>query len=169
MGRIFLFIFAFALLEVMLLAAVAGHIGWLVTIAVTVVTAMLGSYLFRLQGLETWLRLNERMQRGEMPGQEMVEGMMLLLGGALLITPGFITDVTGFILLLPASRGYLAQAMIRRGTLQSMMQNGQVSGAFVYTRSAGQGPAQGNPFETPRRDSNGHVTIDGESRRTDDE
>ena len=103
-GRIFFFIFAFALLEVLVLAKVAGLIGWPITIIATVVTALLGSYLFRRQGLETWVRLNQRMQQGDMPGQEMVEGIMLLLGGALLITPGFITDAVGFALLLPGSR-----------------------------------------------------------------
>ena len=81
-GRIFFFIFAFALLEVLVLAKVAGLIGWPITIIATVVTALLGSYLFRRQGLETWVRLNQRMQQGDMPGQEMVEGIMLLLGGA---------------------------------------------------------------------------------------
>ena len=65
-GRIFFFIFAFALLEVLVLAKVAGLIGWPITIIATVVTALLGSYLFRRQGLETWVRLNQRMQQGDM-------------------------------------------------------------------------------------------------------
>ena len=116
-GRLFFFIFGFALLEVVVLAQVAGLIGWPVTIVATVVTALLGSYLFRRQGLETWVRLNQKMQQGEMPGQEMVEGIMLLLGGALLITPGFITDAVGFALLLPASRGIMARRILAKGTL----------------------------------------------------
>lgn len=128
-GRIFLFIFAFALLEVMVLAAVANVIGWPVTIALVVATALIGSWLFRRQGLETWVRLNQRVQAGEMPGRELVEGMMLLLGGALLITPGFITDATGFVLLVPFTRRALADWLIRKGKIQAFASAG---GATVF-------------------------------------
>ncbi|WP_296030160.1 FxsA family protein [uncultured Alcanivorax sp.] len=168
-GRVFFFIFGFALLEVLVLAQVAGAIGWPITIVATVVTALLGSYLFRRQGLDTWVRLNQRMQQGEMPGQEMVEGMMLLLGGALLITPGFITDTVGFALLLPGSRRWMANKVIQKGSLQSFT---TVQGAgFAYTRSSYPGGAT-NPFQQrpgsndDRPPLNGD-TIDGESRRTD--
>ena len=168
-GRVFFFIFGFALLEVLVLAQVAGAIGWPITIIATVATALLGSYLFRRQGLDTWVRLNQRMQQGEMPGQEMVEGMMLLLGGALLITPGFITDTVGFALLLPGSRRWMANKVIQKGSLQSFT---TVQGAgFAYTRSSYPGGAT-NPFQQrpgsndDRPPLNGD-TIDGESRRTD--
>ena len=87
-GRVFLTIFVLALVEVMVLAAVADFIGWPITILMVVVTALLGTALFRSQGLQTWQRLNQRMNQGEMPGRELAEGMMLLLGGAFLITPG---------------------------------------------------------------------------------
>ena len=164
-GRIFFFIFAFALLEVLVLAKVAGLIGWPITIVATVVTALLGSYLFRRQGLETWVRLNERMQQGDMPGQEMVEGIMLLLGGALLITPGFITDAVGFALLLPGSRRAMASKVIEKGTLQGFTT--MQGGGFTYTSYTRQGS---NPFQQPpRRDNDGNVTIEGESRREKNE
>ena len=163
-GRIFFFIFGFALLEVLVLAKVAGLIGWLITIIATVVTALLGSYLFRRQGLETWVRLNQRMQQGDMPGQEMVEGIMLLLGGALLITPGFITDAVGFALLLPGSRRAMARKVIEKGTLQGF--TSMQGGGFTYTSYTRQGH---NPFQQPpRRDDDGNVTIEGEAHRTDD-
>mgnify|MGYP002005542335 FL=1 len=163
-GRIFFFIFGFALLEVLVLAKVAGLIGWLITIIATVVTALLGSYLFRRQGLETWVRLNQRMQQGDMPGQEMVEGIMLLLGGALLITPGFITDAVGFALLLPGTRRAMARKVIEKGTLQGF--TSMQGGGFTYTSYTRQGH---NPFQQPpRRDDDGNVTIEGEAHRTDD-
>jgi len=164
-GRIFFFIFAFALLEVLVLAKVAGLIGWPFTIVATVVTALLGSYLFRRQGLETWVRLNQRMQQGDMPGQEMVEGIMLLLGGALLITPGFITDAVGFALLLPGSRRAMARKVIEKGTLQGFTT--MQGGGFTYTSYTRQGP---NPFQQPpRRDNGGNVTIEGEAHREKNE
>ena len=83
-GRVFLTIFVLALVEVMVLAAVADFIGWPITILMVVVTALLGTALFRSQGLQTWQRLNQRMNQGEIPGRELAEGMMLLLGGAFL-------------------------------------------------------------------------------------
>lgn len=162
-GRIFFFIFGFVLLEVLVLAKVAGLIGWPITIVATVATALLGSYLFRSQGLETWVRLNQKMQQGEMPGQEMVEGIMLLLGGALLITPGFITDAVGFALLLPTSRRLMARKVIDKGTLQSF--TSVQGGGFTYTHYTRSGG--GNPFQQPGGPGDGHVTIDGESHRED--
>ncbi|MCG8436744.1 MAG: FxsA family protein [Pseudomonadales bacterium] len=161
-GRIFFFIFGFALLEVIVLAQVAGMIGWPVTIIATVTTALLGSFLFRRQGLDTWIRLNQKMQQGDMPGQEMVEGIMLLLGGALLITPGFITDAVGFALLLPTSRRLMARRIIAKGTLQGFATQRQ--GGFTYTAYT---QHSGQPFQQPADRNDGHVTIDGESQRTD--
>ncbi|WP_414430098.1 FxsA family protein [Alcanivorax sp. IL3] len=163
-GRIFFFIFGFALLEVLVLAKVASLIGWPITIVATVVTALLGSYLFRRQGLETWIRLNQRMQQGDMPGQEMVEGIMLLLGGALLITPGFITDAVGFALLLPGSRRAMARKVIEKGTLQGFTT--MQGGGFTYSRYTQQGP---NPFQQPPRQDDGNVTIEGEAHREKNE
>ncbi|EDY87013.1 FxsA protein [gamma proteobacterium HTCC5015] len=171
-GRVFLFIFVFALLEAVVLGAVADQIGWIATILFTVLTAMIGSVLFRIQGLETWLRLNQKLQAGDMPAREMVEGVMLLLGGALLITPGFITDAIGFALLLPGSRSLMAGALIRKGVMQNMaMRSGQ--GGFTFS----QGHFHSHqPFEhaadqrrrEPQRNDSGGVTIEGESRREDD-
>ena len=140
-GRVFLFIFIFALLEAVVLGQVAQSIGSVTTILLTVFTAMLGSLLFRWQGLESWIRLNKRMQQGEMPGAELVEGVMLLLGGALLITPGFITDAIGFLLLLPGSRKALANYMVKQGMMQAFAQRS--SAGFSQGPSPG-GPGQGN-------------------------
>ncbi len=168
-GRIFIIIFVFALLEVMVLARVADSIGWMVTILLTVFTAMLGSFLFRWQGLETWVRLNQRMAQGEMPGTEMVEGVMLLLGGALLITPGFITDGIGFLLLLPQSRKMMANSLIKQGVMQSFSSRQTAQGsAWFYQQTGGsQGPFTHpkNEPHTPQAydDGKGHLIIEGEA------
>lgn len=171
-SRIFLFIFIFALLEAMVLAKVAQIAGWGVTILATVFTAMLGSMLFRWQGLETWIRLNQRMQQGQMPGIELVEGVLLLLGGALLITPGFITDAVGFLLLVPVTRKALAGFMLRRGILQAFSARPGNPNVWVYTRSYQSGPAndpdQAPPQPRVRESSDGHLIIDGEAERKED-
>ena len=93
--HIFLTIFVFALTEVVVLSQVSDLIGWGWTILGVMATAMLGSALLKHQGFDTWMRINERLQNGEMPGAELIEGVLLLIGGALLITPGFITDGIG--------------------------------------------------------------------------
>lgn len=158
-GRIFLFLFVFALLEIMVLAAVADLIGWPITVALVIATSLLGSALFRRQGLDTWRRLNQRMNQGELPGREMVESVMLLLGGMLLITPGFISDVAGLVLLLPPSRRALTSAIMRRGTMQAFA--GRGGGAFFYqSRSGPQGPA-------PDAASRHGEIIEGEARADD--
>lgn len=177
-GRIFLFIFVFALLEAMVLGQVAQAIGWGVTVLLTVLTAMMGSLLFRWQGLETWIRLNKRMQQGEMPGAELVEGVMLLLGGALLVTPGFITDGVGFLLLLPQSRKAMAGYIVKKGVMKAFTQ-GQGQGSAQYQAWAfrqnmgGNGspfdqtaprPRQHNQYDAPQvyDDGKGHFIIEGE-------
>ncbi|KAF0807062.1 hypothetical protein A6D6_01061 [Alcanivorax xiamenensis] len=161
-GRLFFVIFAFALLEVLVLAAVADVIGWPVTIILTLATAIIGSWLFRGQGLKTWTRLNQRMQSGEMPGQELVEGLLLLIGGALLITPGFVSDIVGFLMLVPLSRRRLAAMLVRRGTLQAF--SSQQSSAFFYqSGSFNGGPFGGGRHHQGNSQGNG-VIIDGEAR-----
>lgn len=170
-GRVFLFIFIFALLEVIVLAKVAEYTGWLFTIVATVATAMLGSVLFRWQGLQTWVRLNQRLQQGDLPGTALVEGFMLLLGGALLITPGFITDAIGLVLLLPPTRKALAAALVKRGMLQALAARSGRSGTFVFTQTVYRQPwpgGDGNP-EPPsvRESSDGHLIIEGQAERRD--
>lgn len=178
-GRVFLFIFIFALLEAMVLGKVAESVGWGVTILLTVLTAMMGSLLFRWQGVETWVRLNKRMQQGEMPGVELVEGVMLLLGGALLITPGFITDGVGFLLLLPQTRSAMAAYIVKKGMMQAFTQRQGQGGVHYQTWVYRQGGQTGSPFEQPRPDSkqngpqvyddgSGHLIIEGEAEKKSD-
>lgn len=120
----FLVFFLFSLSEAILLAKVGTQIGWGWTILAIVATAMIGSAMWRQQGLETWRRVNQRMAQGELPGSELIEGVMLIVGGALLITPGFITDTVGFLLLFPVSRKAAAQWLFKKGVLEGMTQRG---------------------------------------------
>ena len=120
----FLVFFLFSLSEAMLLAKVGTLIGWGWTILAIVATAMIGSAMWRQQGLETWRRVNQRMAEGELPGQELIEGVMLIVGGALLITPGFITDTIGFLLLFPVTRKAAARSLFDKGILQGWSQQG---------------------------------------------
>lgn len=102
------------LLEMWLLIEVGSHYGAVAAIAAVVATALLGVLLLRTQGLATLLRASRRLQQGELPAQELVEGLLLAIGGALLLTPGFATDLLGFSCLLPLTRRAWARHLLPR-------------------------------------------------------
>ncbi len=88
----FLF-FIIPLVEMIILIEVGGMIGPLPTVGLVVLTAICGVWLLRLEGMATLTRVQEKLQRGEIPESELLEGIMLIIGGALLLTPGFATDI----------------------------------------------------------------------------
>lgn len=90
--------------EIATFVVVGGKIGVLATIALVLVTAVTGATLLRIQGLGTLARIRAQMDRGEMPGRDLVHGLMIMVAGLLLLTPGFITDTLGFLLFVPAIR-----------------------------------------------------------------
>ncbi|WP_078085280.1 FxsA family protein [Microbulbifer mangrovi] len=109
------------ILEMWVLISVGGWIGALPTIALVLLTAMIGLALLRRQGISTVMRAQQKMQAGEMPAREMAEGIFLAVGGALLLTPGFITDAVGFACLIPGVRQLiigklLGHIVVVRGT-----------------------------------------------------
>ncbi len=88
------------------------------TVFLVVATAVTGAWLIRLQGLATWQRVQNSMQQGELPAIEMLEGLILLVSGALLLTPGFFTDIIGFICLVPAFRRRIALYLVKKSVVQ---------------------------------------------------
>jgi UPF0716 protein FxsA len=102
------------LVEIYVLIEVGGIIGALPTVLACVGTAILGGGLLRWQGFQTLRRAQRNMDRGQIPAMEMFEGVALAMGGALLLTPGFVTDVAGFLCLIPWTRRALIAAALRR-------------------------------------------------------
>lgn len=100
----FISIVVISFLELYVLIAVGSVLGALPTIFLIIASAALGSFLLKQQGLATWQRFQSTVSRQEVPAYELMEGFLILLGGALLLTPGFITDITGLICLLPTLR-----------------------------------------------------------------
>ena len=100
---LFLFI-AVPVLEISLLIKVGGSIGGFNTIAFVILTAALGAYLVRQQGFATIQKLQQETQAGRIPALQIAEGVALLFAGAVLLTPGFLTDAVGFALLIPFVR-----------------------------------------------------------------
>src|SRR5690606_19661020 len=92
------------IVEMWVLIKVGGVIGALPTIGLVLLTAVIGLALLRMQGFATLLRARQKMEEGQLPAKELVEGIFLAVGGALLLTPGFVTDALGFACLLPGTR-----------------------------------------------------------------
>ena len=109
---LFLLFLTVPLVELYLLIHVGSYFGAAVTIALCLFTAAFGAVLLRHQGLETMTRVQTRLEQGEMPAEEMVGGLMLLLSGLLLLTPGLLTDIIGFVCLLPGFRLQVAKVML---------------------------------------------------------
>lgn len=91
-------------IEIALFIQVGGLLGVWTTIAIILLTAVIGASLVRQQGLQTLLSIQQKVQRGELPAKEMIDGVMLAIAGVLLLTPGFMTDAFGFALLFQPSR-----------------------------------------------------------------
>lgn len=120
MRFLFLLFIIIPIIEITLLIQVGQAIGAWYTVGLVVVSAFVGVNMLRYQGLSTLARAQQRANQGEIPGREMVEGIVLAVGGALLVTPGFVTDVIGFCCLIPYTRQVVAKAMISRFTVVAM-------------------------------------------------
>lgn len=100
--------------EMWILIEVGGWIGALPTIGLVVLTAAIGLSLLKQQGLSTLMRARRKIDEGAIPASELVSGVMIAVGGALLLTPGFVTDALGFALLIPQTRQWLLFKLIDR-------------------------------------------------------
>jgi UPF0716 protein FxsA len=100
--------------ELFVIIQVGEQIGVWWTIGILVVDSIVGSILMRSQGRATWRRFNDVMASGRVPAREVLDGMLVIFGGALLLTPGFITDVLGLVLLLPPTRAVVRVVLVRR-------------------------------------------------------
>lgn len=129
---LFLLFLVIPLVEIYFLIQVGQVIGAVWTICLVVGTAVLGAFLLRLQGFQTLQRAQTSMARGEIPAKEMLEGLCLLVSGALLLTPGFVTDSIGFLLLLPPVRQALIVYMLKNN---QMLFSGRGSAYFYQQQS----------------------------------
>jgi UPF0716 protein FxsA len=107
---LFVLLLGVPLIEIYVLIQVGRAIGAGATILLLILTALAGAWLLRAQGLRTIARVQEALARGELPAQALLEGLVLVLTSVLLLTPGFVTDAIGFLVLLP----WVRQALARR-------------------------------------------------------
>ena len=100
--------------ELAVIIQVGGAIGVWWTIALLIADSILGSLLMRSQGRAVWRRFNETLSSGRPPAREVADGVLVIFGGALLLTPGFITDVFGILFLLPPTRALIRRVFLRQ-------------------------------------------------------
>lgn len=118
MFKLFLLFAILPIVEIAILINVGEQIGGWYTVAIVIVTAFAGAHLVRQQGISTLMQAQQKMQTGTMPGQEMAEGLLLVIAGVLLVTPGFITDAIGFLLSLPMTRPLIAKGLLKSLSLK---------------------------------------------------
>lgn len=142
--------------ELAVLVKLGDAIGFWPTMATIVATGLVGSWLARSQGLSAWRRFQQRLAGGELPGQEAVDGVIILVSGALLITPGIITDLVGFIGLLPWTRGPLRNFVLRRFRTKVGVGTGASFGGRAGTNSPRRGEAEASEWRGSARPHPSH-------------
>ncbi len=133
--------------------------GWN-TVGLIIVTAFVGAYLVRQEGLSTLQKAQQKMANNEVPGKEMMEGLMLVIAGVLLVTPGFITDIIGFLFVLPLSRQLMAGQLAKQMTVRAVQGGNQ---SFYYSNMQQRPGNEGDPIEGEYTDT----TRTDESKRLD--
>lgn len=111
---LFILFLTVPLLEITLLIQVGSVIGVIPTVLLCIFTAALGAALIRIQGLQTLMRVQQKLERREVPAVDLVGGLILLITGILLLTPGFFTDAIGFLCLVPKLREWVARRVVMR-------------------------------------------------------
>ena len=176
MRFLFLFFIAVPLVEMLLLFEVSDQIGGLSTLGLVVATAVIGVQVLKQQGIATLTRANARLSSGELPAQEIIEGMLLAAAGALLLTPGFITDTLGFVFLAGPLRRRIAARLLRSGLVRAGgglgagFSGGSVGGfsAGFNRRSQGGVSGEHQRFDTSAAGSAEGEIIEGEIVREGD-
>jgi UPF0716 protein FxsA len=159
MRALFFLFIVMPIVEMWLLIQVGSQIGAFNTITLVLLTAALGAWMLREQGLSTLFRFNQRLEQGELPAKEILEGLLLAIGGALLMTPGFITDAIGFACLIPVTRSWLVDSLMKRGVVTHFQRS-----SYTRRQNHHAGPGPGPRVHTDRE---GHNVIDGEYKRDD--
>ena len=121
--KLFLAFTLIPLVEIYLLIKLGQNFGAITSILSVIFTGILGAYLAKMEGLRTLFRLQETLREGGMPGEELLDALLIALAGLVLITPGFITDLVGFLLLVPFTRilvkSWLKEKMRSRTTFKN--------------------------------------------------
>jgi len=158
MRYLLLLFIAMPIIEIGVLIRVGGWLGLWPTLIIVIITAVLGTWMLRQQSVATIMSAQNSLREGQLPAQQIFEGVLLLVGGVLLLTPGFVTDAIGFACLLPWSRRWLAHRIAKRTKGGSIFMNG----SFQAGASSGFGSTSGfgAAFGTSRQGQGAHAAND---------
>jgi UPF0716 protein FxsA len=157
-GLLFLLIIAVPIAELYVIVQFAQAIGLLETIGLLILISIAGAFLLKQQGMATWRRMQATLARGEMPGKEMTDAFLVMVGGALLLTPGFLTDVVGITLLLPPTRAALkglSRRMLGSWAARRAAPAGRIYSATVVRSARKDGGASAPRLEETREGAPG--------------
>ena len=117
------FLIAFTIIpiiEIYLLIEIGSFFGVLTAITFVILTGFLGAFMARIQGLQTLFRIQESLREGRMPSGELLDALLIVIAGLVLLTPGFLTDSVGFLLLIPSTRNSIISWLQRQIELRYM-------------------------------------------------
>jgi UPF0716 protein FxsA len=164
MALVLIFIFIVVpIAELYVLIQIGQEIGILATIGLLILDSVLGAMLMRSQGRAAWMRFNRALAEGRVPAREVIDGALVVFGGALLLTPGFLSDFLGLILLLPPTRALVRRALVTRfaGRVAASAKAGaQGRMGRIFTFQAG-GPGGGAASARPPRGFDDDDVVEG--------
>ena len=108
------------IIEIYLLIEIGSIFGALTAISLVILTGFLGAFMARMQGLQTLFRIQESLREGKMPSGELLDALLIVIAGVVLLTPGFLTDSAGFLLLIPTTRNSIISWLQRQIRLKYM-------------------------------------------------
>ncbi len=112
--RLFLIFTLFPIIEIYILMKLGAHFGVLATLLLVIGTGFLGAFLARREGYRVVFQIKQELQKGNMPTGQMVDAVLIFISGIVLITPGLLTDIFGFIVLIPVTRRYIKEWIVRK-------------------------------------------------------
>ena len=118
--KLFLAFTIIPIIEIYLLIEIGAMLGALTAVTLVILTGFLGAFLARMQGLQTLYRIQESLREGKMPSGELLDALLIVIAGLVLLTPGFLTDSVGFLLLIPATRNSIKYWLRRQIELRYM-------------------------------------------------
>ena len=118
--KLFLAFTIIPIIEIYLMIEIGSMFGALTAVALVILTGFLGAFLARMQGLQTLYRIQESLREGRMPSGELLDALLIVIAGLVLLTPGFLTDSAGFLLLIPATRNSIKYWLRRQIELRYM-------------------------------------------------
>lgn len=125
-SKLLLIFIGIPFLEMMILIKMGEMFGFWSALMLIVMTGFLGALLAKIQGMRAWNSIQYELHQGNMPGEQMIDALLIFIAGILLMTPGLLTDIAGFLLLIPASR-YLFKRWLRK-KFEEMLRNSREGG-----------------------------------------